>query len=135
MSNLPNESSAVVTLLSGTSPGAFGAFVPLILSTARLSGWLWIFYHGVGNVPLSLGGSEIELNIATGLAGFESVVMCNIGQTISSGNILPGGYWQGYSLPWTFDAGLRLSAQVSDDQTLFAAIYRIKIRLWEKPTA
>lgn len=135
MSNYLNESSPIVTLFGGVSPGVFGAFELLIASTARVSGWLWVFYHAVGNVPLGLGGAEMELNIAEGGAGSEVVKMCNIGQSISAGTIKSGGYWQGYSFPWTFGTGLRLSAQVSDDNTLFAAQYRIKIRLWEKPFA
>ncbi len=132
MSNYLNEASPVVAVTSGLAPNVFGAFVELFASTARTSGWLWIFYHGIGAF-LNLGGSQIKLNIATGPAGLEVVSMCNIGQSISSGSILPGGYWQGYSLPWTFGAGLRLSCQVTDENTTFAAPYRVKVRLWEKP--
>ena len=132
MSNYLNESSPVVAMTGGVAVGTFGAFFPLILSTVRESGWLWIFYHGVGAF-LSLGGAQIRLNIATGPAGLEVVKMCNIGQSSEGSVILPGGYWQGYSLPWTFASGLRLSAQVADDNTTFAAPYRIKIRLWERP--
>jgi len=132
MSNYLNEASPVVSVIGGVAAGTFGAFFELIPSTVRESGWLWIFYHGVGAF-LSLGGKELRMNIATGAAGLESVVMCNVGQVIEAGVILPGGYWQGYSFPWTFASGLRLSAQVADDNTTFAANYRVKIRLWERP--
>ena len=132
MSNYLNEASPVVAVTSGGAPNVYGAFFELFASTARESGWLWIFYHGIGAF-LSLGGNQIKMNIATGSAGSEVVKQCAIGQSISSGSILPGGYWQGYSLPWTFAAGLRLSCQIADENTLFAAPYRVKIRLWEKP--
>jgi len=132
MSNLLNESSPVTVVLGGVNPNIFGAFVTLVPSTARTSGWLWIFYHAVGAF-LSLGGNQIKMNIATGAAGLEVVKQCAIGQSISSGSILPGGYWQGYSFPWTFGTGLRLSCQIADENTTFAASYRVKIRLWEKP--
>ena len=132
MSNYLNEASPVTVVLGGVNPNVYGAFVELIASTARESGWLWIFYHAVGAF-LSFGGNQIKMNIATGGAGSEVVKQCAIGQSISSGSILPGGYWQGYSLPWTFGTGVRLSCQIADENTLFAASYRVKIRLWEKP--
>jgi hypothetical protein len=135
MSNYLNEASPIVTVISGVAPNAFGAFFPLIDPTVRVSGWLWILYHGFP-AGFGLGGQHQMLNIATGAAGVETVVMCKMGQHITSPfQNAPGGYYHGYSLPWTFADGLRLSCQIADEDTTVAESYRVKIRLWEKPFA
>jgi hypothetical protein len=133
MSNYLNEASPIVTVISGGLPNVFGAFVELIPSTARVSGWLWIFYHGFG---VALGAKHHFLNIATGSAGSEVVQMCKMGQhTTTIFPNRPGGYYHGYSLPWTFGSSLRLSCQIANEETIGTATYKAKIRLWEKPTA
>jgi hypothetical protein len=133
MSNYLNEASPIVTVISGVSPNVFGAFFELVASTVRVSGWLWILYHGFP-AGFGLGGQAQKLNIATGAAGLETVVMCKMGQHITSPfQNAPGGYYHGYSLPWTFGTGVRLSAQIADEDTTVAESYRVKIRLWEKP--
>lgn len=135
MSNYLSEASPIVTVLGGVNPNVFGAFFELIASTARVSGWLWIFYHGFP-AGAGFGGSNQKLNIATGSAGSEVVKMCKMGQhNTAAQQAAPGGYYHGYSLPWTFADGLRLSCQIADEDTLIAASYRVQIRLWEKPFA
>ncbi len=136
MSNYLNEASPVVFVLAG--PGdTQGAIEELFASTVRKSGWLWIFFNTIPNFdptpPNITEGRLMKMNIYTGPAGGESVVMCRVPNCQNS-TIREGGYWNGMGLPWVFNQGVRVSCSIATGSVSpNPAKNLVQFRLIEKP--
>lgn len=135
MSNLLNEASAIITAFSPGVIGVFGAKVELIPSTARKSGWIWVYYCTIPGPIFFTQAVIMKLNILKGAAGVETLEICHLPQACNSQVSPEGPYWQGQGFPWEFAAGIRLAVEVAGDANMtgFPATHLIQVRLIEKP--